>query len=178
MTGLISILLVATIPLRNPFWPVGYHGEMEPIVDSITVQAPAEAPVEEEARTSAAEAAAAIAAAAAAAHEEDESVELERRWVRARKSLRLGGTMKVGGGEGGMRQAVSINGNVYGDGDLASVNHDGYRFTWRVQKLTNNKTLRLIRVRARELEQTLKTEVTIQPSGKSETKDKKKGTSK
>ncbi len=179
MTGLLSMLLVATIPLRNPFWPVGYHGEMEPIVDSITVQAPAEAPVEE-ARTSAAEAAAAIAAAAAAAaHEEDESVEMERRWVRARKSLRLGGTMKVGGGEGGARQAVSINGNVYGDGDLVSVNHDGYRFTWRVQKLTNNKTLRLIRVRVRELEQTLKTEVTIQPSEKTEAKDnKKKGISK
>ncbi len=176
MTSLLSILLVATIPLRNPFWPVGYHGEMEPIVDTITVQSTTETASEEEAKTSAAEAAAAIAAAAAA-HEEDESVELERRWVRARKSLRLGGTMKVGG-EAGMRQSVTINGNVYGDGDLVSINHDGYRFTWRVQKLTNNKTLRLIRVRARELEQPLKSEVSLQTSAPSELQDKKKGNSK
>ena len=156
MSCVLSILLVATIPLRNPFWPVGYHGEMEPIVDSVTVQSATEGTAEEEKQTSAAEAAAAIAAAAAAARDEDESVEMERRWVRARKSLRIGGTMKVGG-TAGARQAVSINGNIYADNDLISVNHDGYRFTWRVQTLTNNKTLRLIRVRVRELEQGIKT---------------------
>ncbi len=180
MNSVFSILLVASIPLRNPFWPVGYHGEMEPIVDTVAVQQTAETAVEEEKQTSAAEAAAALAAAAAAAaaQEEDESVELLRRWVRARKALKVGGAMKFGSEDGTRRQAVSINGNIYGDGDLVSINHDGYRFTWRVQGLTNNKTLRLIRVRARELEQGLKTGKANSTDDKAESKDKKKGTSK
>ena len=180
MTSFMSILLLATIPLRNPFWPVGYHGELEPIVDSVEVKQAADGAAEEEKQKSAAEAAAEMVAAAqaAAAQEEDESVELSRRWVRARKSLRLGSTMKFGDGKGGLRQAVSINGNIYGDGDLVSVNHDGYRFTWRVQTLTNNKTLRLIRVRARELEQSIRTGTGGQSTAAQPNAKDKKGTNK
>ena len=175
MSGLLSILLAATIPLRNPFWPVGYHGTLEPISDAANIHAVEQPTEEEETRTSAA--AAEALAAAAAAHDEDDAVEMERRWVRARKSLRVMGTMKVGG-EVNPRQAVGINGNIYGDGDLVSINHDGYRFTWRVRALTKNKTLQLIRVRARELELDLMPDLS-KSNGKNESKEKdKKGKSK
>ena len=30
----LPLLLAATIPLRNPFWPVGYHGSHEAISDA------------------------------------------------------------------------------------------------------------------------------------------------
>ena len=80
---------------------------------------------------------------------------MERRWIRARKSLRIGGMMKSAGEKN--RQSISINGHIYGDGDLISVNFEGYRFTWRVKKLTENKTLQLVRIRARELEEETKT---------------------
>ena len=48
----------------------------------------------------------------------------------------------------------SLNGN----GDLISVNHEGHRFTWRVQGLTEGATLRLIRVRARDVDDDIKGE--------------------
>ena len=45
-----------------------------------------------------------------------------------------------------------INGLAYGDGDLVSVSHNGRRFTWRVKGLTNKDTIKLVRVRARTIE--------------------------
>ncbi len=140
----IPIILAATIPLRNPFWPIGHSGEREPIVDEPRVKVAAGAPVtEEDTKTSVT--AEAIAEAARSA---DDSQATDRRWLKARKTLRIGAVLKVSGARS--RQAITINGNIYTDGDLISVNHDGYRFTWRVKEVTDSKTLRLIRVRIRE----------------------------
>ena len=148
MSALLVILAAATIPLRNPFWPVGHRGTPEAIGDEPRVRAAAEqaAAEEEEADTGAG----AAALAAAAAQDADDAQAAERRWIAARKSLRIGGLMKSSGDAN--RQSVAINGYVYGDGDLVSVNHDGWRFTWRVKRLTENKTLQLVRIRARELD--------------------------
>lgn len=136
----LPLLLAATIPLRNPFWPVGYHGSNEAISDAprVRVAAPAH---EDDTRTSA-------AAAAAAAQSAADAPTDDRRWAKARKTLKIGGVLRVSGADA--RQAVAINGKIYADGDLVSVNHDGCRFTWRVQGVTDNKTLRLVRVRLRE----------------------------
>jgi len=146
MNTLLSVLLLATIPLRNPFWPVGHAGEREAIVDEprLKVQA-AEPPAEEDTKTSVT--AETIAAARAAEAEDDHS--LDRLWIKARKALKVGGTMK----SDGKRQSVCINGKIYADGDLVSFNHLGYRFTWRIQRLTDNNTLKLLRVRVREIEE-------------------------
>ena len=38
------------------------------------------------------------------------------------------------------------------DGDLISINHEGHRFTWRVQGLTEGATLRLTRLRVKDVE--------------------------
>ena len=148
MTPILSIALLATIPLRNPFWPVGYTGEREAIVDDphIKVTATSEETSDEDTKTSVT----AEAIAAAEAEAADNGQGLDRLWIKARKALKIGSTLKAGGEDG--RQAVTINGKIYADGDLVSFNHNGYRFTWRVRELTGNNTLKLLRVKARELE--------------------------
>ena len=148
MNGVIPLVLLATIPLRNPFWPVGYTGEREAIVDEphVKVAAPAEETKEEDTKTSVT----AEAIAAAEAEAADNGQGLDRLWIKARKALKIGSTLKLGDDNG--RQAVTINGKIYADGDLISFNHNGYRFTWRVKQLTENNTLKLLRVKARELE--------------------------
>ena len=148
MNNLLSIVLIATIPLRNPFWPVGYTGEREAIVDEprLKVVTTAEETTAEDTRTSVT----AEAIAAAEAEAADNGQGLDRLWIRARKALKIGSTLKLGGNDG--RQAVTINGKIYGDGDLISFNHNGYRFTWRIKQLTDNNTLKLLRIKARELE--------------------------
>lgn len=146
MNLVLSALLLATIPLRNPFWPVGYTGEREAIVDEprVRVAVPADEASDEDTKTSV------TAETIAAAEESDADQGLDRLWIKARKALKIGGTIKLGGDDG--RQSVMINGKIYADGDLLSFNHNGYRFTWRIKQLTDNKTLKLLRVKARELE--------------------------
>ena len=149
MNVLLATALLATIPLRNPFWPVGYTGEREPIVDEPRVKvavAAAEETAEEDTKTSVT----AEAIAEAAAQELEDGQGLDRLWIKARKQLKIGSTLKLGGD--GRHQAVTINGKIYAGGDLVSFNHNGYRFTWRVRELTDNNTLKLVRVKARELE--------------------------
>ena len=77
MNLLLPIALLATIPLRNPFWPVGYTGEREPIVDEprVKIAAPAEETTEEDTKTSVT--AEAIAAAEAEAEAADAEAETE-----------------------------------------------------------------------------------------------------
>ena len=149
MSAILLLLAAATIPIRNPFWPVGYRGKAEPISDEPRIQVAADqaAASDDDTKTSVN---AETIAAAAAEQDVDEEQMMSRRWIAARKSLRIGGTMKASGDA--RHQSIAINGRIYGDGDLISVNHDGWRFTWRVKKLTENKTLQLIRVRARDLE--------------------------
>lgn len=140
------LLAVSTIPLRNPFWPVGFAGEREAISDKPRVVAkPAPEPVpEEDTKTSVT----AEAIAAAAEADVSESQYEDRLWIAARKSLVLGATLRTGD-----RQAITINGNVYADGDLISANHNGRRFTWRVKYLSDRRTLKLQRIRSRILEE-------------------------
>lgn len=148
MSTLIPLLLAATIPLRNPFWPVGYAGEREPISDKprIEIKTTAETATEEDTKTSVT--AEAIAAANEAADDRQFTSKL---WIAARKELKIGGTMRTRDDKGG-HQSVTINGRIYGDGDLISFNHEGRRFTWRVKGLTDGGTLKLVRVRVRDLE--------------------------
>ena len=75
-----------------------------------------------------------------------------RTWAEARKTLRISGTTTVTDDHGRKRQSVIINGLTYGNGDLISVNHEGHRFTWRVQGLTEGATLRLTRLRVKDIE--------------------------
>ena len=136
-----TLLIAAAIAVRNPFWPIGYEGEREvisaePIVD-INVATPATD--EEETAT------------AGAAARSSQTIS-DRHWSEARKTLKTGGMTVVTGQDGKRRQCIMINGLAYGDGDLISVNHENHRFTWRVKGLTNRDTIKLVRVRAKKIE--------------------------
>lgn len=145
----IALLIAATIPLRNPFWPIGYVGEREAISEKpkIEVKAPSESVSEEDTKT------ALNAESLAAAEEADDSQYGNRLWIAARKSLRIGGTMRTKDADGS-HQSVMINGRIYADGDLVSVNLDDKRFTWKVKNLTEGGTLKLQRIKCRDLEET------------------------
>lgn len=149
MSMTLSLLVAATIPLRNPFWPVGFEGEREPIssIPRVEIKAAPETAPEEDTRTS-------VTAESIAAYNEssDDQKFVSKLWIAARKSLKIGGTMRTQD-ENGSHQSVTINDRIYADGDLISFNHEGRRFTWRVKNLTEGGTLKLVRVRVREIEE-------------------------
>ena len=72
-------------------------------------------------------------------------------WKKAMRSLKIGNPAVITTLDGKTRSTISINGNIYGDGDLMSVTHDGIRFTWRVKGLAGGEKLKLERLRARRL---------------------------
>ena len=147
MTAALTLLLAA-VAVRNPFWPIGYEGEKEAISaePKVEVAAPVTVEVDDTATAGAAAQAAAQAALAAqkiSAHN----------WAEARKTLRISGTTTITDAKGQKRYSAIINGLTYGDGDLISVNHKGHRFTWRVQGLTEGASLRLVRLRVKEIDE-------------------------
>ena len=116
------------------------------------------------AKEAAAKAAAAKAAAEKAAAEKKAAqeaiakAEAERKreisredWKKAMKSLKIGNPAVITTQDGKMRSTISINGNIYGDGDLMSVTHEGIRFTWRIKGLAGGEKLKLERIRARRV---------------------------
>ena len=144
-----TLLILAAIAVRNPFWPIGYEGVREEISAEPKIEVASAASDNEETAT------AATAAALAATSQQISA----RDWQEARKTLRISGTTIVTDQKTlKQKQSVIINGFTYGDGDLISINHEGRRFTWRIQGLTDGATLKLVRVRAKELEDDLKGE--------------------
>ncbi|MBR2838100.1 MAG: hypothetical protein IKE55_04940 [Kiritimatiellae bacterium] len=143
-----ALILAAGILLRNPFWPIGYEGEREEISADSHVEAKAAPKPKDETQT----------AKAKAQQEEEEKLRKAKEraatinWAAAQKTLRIGGTVFAKEPDGSTRSSVFINGRDYVDGDLVSVNCGEHRFTWRVTGLTENRTLKLERVRARPLE--------------------------
>ena len=136
------------IPVRNPFWPIGYEGERavitaEPRVTVAPVAAPA---VSEETKTAADVASVAVAVAAT------EAEETSRFWVEARGVLSVSSPMTVTGADGVRRSSVMINGKAYADGDYVSITHRDRRFTWKVVGLNESDVLRLVRVRVRKVD--------------------------
>lgn len=113
-----------------------------------------EAAAKEAAAKAAAEKAAAEKAAleAAAKAEAERNREITREeWKKAMKSLKIGNPAVFTTEDGKTRSTISINGNIYGDGDLMSVTYEGVRFTWRVNGLSGGEKLRLERLRARRI---------------------------
>ena len=134
------MLILAAIAVRNPFWPIGFEGEREIISAEPKVDVSvATAPTDEDTAT------------AGAVARSSQTIS-DRHWSEARKTLKTSGITIVTGKDGTRRQCVMLNGLAYGDGDLVSVNHNGRRFTWRVKGLTEKDTVKLIRVRAKTIE--------------------------
>lgn len=135
--------VIAAIAVRNPFWPIGYEGVREEISANPKVEVQT-APLAEGDDT-------ATAATAAALARNAKTIS-SRHWAEARKTLRVTGTATATAANGAKRHGVIINGNTYGNGDLISINHEGRRFTWRIQGLTEGATLKLARVRAKDID--------------------------
>ena len=166
--SLIPVLLLAASPsqptqsaqlsgtaVRNPFWPIGYEGTRESITSEVRVvpKKPEQIQKERESVSAKVRAAAAEAAAKARAEAaEREKIVTEEQWTAAYKSLRIGGRVRAKMDDGHETSSVIINGKTYGDGDLISVTQGKNRFTWRLRRLTDGKTVRLDRVAARHLE--------------------------
>ena len=118
---------------------------------------------EEAARQEAARRAAEKAAAEAAKPREITSED----WRKAQRALKLGSQALFKAEDGTTRSSISINGNIYVDGDLMSFTHDGVRFTWRIQGLdSKDKKLKLKRIQARLIEQPKKIEPNKAGGGK------------
>ena len=136
------LLILAAIAVRNPFWPIGFEGEREIISAEPKVDVSvATAPTDEDTAT------------AGAVARSSQTIS-DRHWSEARKTLKTSGITVVTGQDGTRRQCIMLNGLAYGDGDLVSVNHNGRRFTWRVKGLTEKDTVKLVRVRAKTIEDT------------------------
>ena len=136
------LLILAAIAVRNPFWPIGFEGEREIISAEPKVDVSvATAPTDEDTAT------------AGAVARSSQTIS-DRHWSEARKTLKTSGITVVTGQEGTRRQCIMLNGLAYGDGDLVSVNHNGRRFTWRVKGLTEKDTVKLVRIRAKTIEDT------------------------
>ena len=148
----VALIVAAGILLRNPFWPIGYEGEREAISADMRVKPKVEAePAKPKEETQTAK--------AKAQQEQEEALRKAKaraaaamNWNTAQKTLRIGGTVFAKEPNGSTRSSVFINGKDYVDGDLVSVNCGEHRFTWRVTGLTEHRTLRLERVRARPIE--------------------------
>lgn len=175
-----AIVVSAAEGVRNPFWPKGYVGELVPIsadvrkrpkpkpkpepaasaktaVRSVATSktaagrdaaAKAKAVKEVSGTEAAGKAAKELAARAEAGRKRDISSE---DWKKAMRSLKIGNPASFTGQDGRTRSTISINGNIYGDGDFISTTHDGIRFTWRVKGLDGGEKLRLDRIRARRV---------------------------
>lgn len=113
-------------------------------------EAAAKAAAEKAAAEKAAAEKAALEAAAKAEAERNREITREE-WKKAMKSLKIGNPAVFTTEDGKTRSTISINGNIYGDGDLMSVTYEGVRFTWRVNGLSGGEKLRLERLRARRI---------------------------
>ena len=137
-----TFAIAAALLLRNPFWPIGYEGEREPISAEARVVVKAAPEPGDDTQT-------------AKSEQETRQKSMERatsrNWIAARKSLRIGGTVLAKQPDGSTRSSVFINGRDYADNDYISTNFEGHRFTWRVTGLTDSGTLKLQRVRVRQV---------------------------
>ncbi len=155
MTGaviLLAALLAADVPLRDPFWPVGYEGERRVISAELrfapSAEEPAAEPVAEEPAAKSVPAAKTAAEADAAAEEPGADV----RWSEASRSLRFGGLVGMRSADGqSASSAMLVNGRACSAGDSICVDYRGFRYFWRVERGEDERKLRLVRIRADRL---------------------------
>ena len=152
---LIAAAVAATEPVRDPFWPVGFEGERH-VISAEPRFAPAEESAAGKAVTNELAAVekpvAAVDEAEVWARRAEEArlkLEMDGRWNAAVKKLRFGGVVRMSEGP----QAVLINGKAHAEGDYVRLDHDGYRFIWRVARSATERKLKLDRAKAVRLDE-------------------------
>lgn len=155
---LLAAAVAATAPVRDPFWPVGYEGERHVISAEprfVPVE-PAKAVAEQPAEDSKASATNAVTSAVDPAEEWARRAEaarlklkMDKLWSAAVKELRVGGVVTTQKGP----SSVLINGRARTEGDYVRLDHEGYRFIWRVARNATERKLKLDRVKAVRLDE-------------------------
>ena len=152
---LIAAAMAATAPVRDPFWPVGYEGTRRAISAEPRFAVSEEPKVEdvraEDVEDRGASTTNAVQSVTDSAEEwarrEEEArlkLAMDNRWNKAVKELRFGGVVKMQKG----LSAVLINGKARAEGDYVRLDHEGYRFIWRVARSETERKLKLDRVKA------------------------------
>lgn len=167
-----------SVVVRNPFWPIGYTGEVTRISAEMRPK-PKPKPPAKTARKDTLPPKSVVAGglpSPAAANAEKKTADkvaatnvvqkvakpreiISEDWHKAQRAIKFGNPALFKAEDGTVRSSININGNIYVDGDLMSFTHDGIRFTWRIQGLNGkDKKLKLKRVQARLIEQPKKEE--------------------
>lgn len=121
---LAALAALVALPLcaaewRDPFWPIGWEPP-KPKVEAPKVEAPAAEPQAEKPPEAPAPKPTDIAPLAL--------------WLEARKHVKISGQSRARGSDGVLRQVIYIDGKGYSAGDSVSLDHQGYRFTWRLRE--------------------------------------------
>jgi len=161
MTGATFLLLAAFSalsagdgPVRNPFWPIGYNGRKHPITtiprypSKTSDYGDEETESAETAVTNRAKVAQTVVRSEVPSRAQDEL------WQRAHATLRFNNICSFVE-NGRPRITLQINGNVYEDGELVSINHNGRRFTWLVLDGGTNGNVRLRRMHVSDIRKNL-----------------------
>lgn len=114
---LLSASAAAEAPGRDPFWPVGYIPKAEEEVEVEEVPAKPTSPI-------------LVTIPKAPSKPKPD-------WARARRHLRVSGFAESGDG-----RACFINGRLVAEGELVTLDLDGYRYTWKVAKVDRDPALR------------------------------------
>ena len=150
---LIAAAVVATSPVRDPFWPVGYEGVRRVISaeprfvseePSVVADKDSSKAVPDKKTSMVATSADPAEEWARRAEEARLRLEMDRRWSAAVKELRFGGVVKMQKGI----SAVLINGRAHAESDYVRLDHEGYRFIWKVARSATERQLKLDRVKA------------------------------
>ena len=102
---------------RDPFWPVGYSPAKEEPPKPAVVEAPK--PVVQEKKS----------------EEPPPPPEPEPDWPAAMRLLRISGYAESGG-----RRSCVINGRTVSEAEKISIVHDGFRYTWRIDRIAPQKS--------------------------------------
>ena len=122
---LAALAALVALPLcaaewRDPFWPIGWEPPKPKVEAPAQPETPAAEPQAEKKPEAPAPQPSDIAPLAL--------------WLDARKHVKISGQSRARGSDGVLRQVIYIDGKGYSAGDSVSLDHQGYRFTWRLRE--------------------------------------------
>ena len=105
---------------RDPFWPIGWEPPKPKVAVPVQPEVKQPEPQAEQKPTPPPPKPSDIAPLAL--------------WLDARKQVKISGQSRARGSDGVLRQVIYIDGKGYSAGDSVSLDHQGYRFTWRLRE--------------------------------------------
>ena len=116
----LSALSLSAAEWRDPFWPIGWEPPKPKVAVPVQPEVKQPEPQAEQKPTPPPPKPSDIAPLAL--------------WLDARKQVKISGQSRARGSDGVLRQVIYIDGKGYSAGDSISLDHQGYRFTWRLRE--------------------------------------------